>query len=193
MSPEQLKEILDNHKMWFVGKEGGKRANLRGADLRFADLRGANLSDADLNCAILIDANLEGADLRGANLEGADLRGANLRGANLRGADLRGADLRFADLRGANLEGADLRSADLDFSCLPLWCGSLSAHFDDNQIIQIVYHAVKAGLNSKNVSEEVKVELSKVIGLANRFHRAEECGRIETEAKIAEIIKEGTP
>ena len=127
MSPEQIKEILDNHEMWLAGKEGGKRA----------DLKGANLIDA------------------------------NLRGANLRCADL---------------EGADLEGADLDFSCLPLWCGSLSAHFDDNQIIQIIYHAVKAGLNSKNVSEEVKVELSKVIGLANRFHRAEECGRIETEA-----------
>lgn len=104
--------------------------------------------------------------------------------ADLRRADLRGANLECADLRGADLRGANLRCADLDFSCLPLWCGSLSAHFDDNQIIQIVYHAVKAGLNSKNVSEEVKVELSKVIGLANRFHRAEECGRIETEAII---------
>ena len=142
MSPEQLKEILDNHKMWLAGKEGGKRADLSGANLR-------------------------GADLRDADLRGADLSGANLRGANLRGADL---------------SGADLRGANLDFSCLPLWCGSLSAHFDDNQIIQIIYHAVKAGLNSKNVSEEVKVELSKVIGLANRFRRAEECGRIETEA-----------
>ena len=137
MSPEQIKEILDNHEMWLAGKEGGKRADLSYADLRGADLSGANLS--------------------GANLRGADLSDANLRGANLRGADL-------------------------DFSCLPLWCGSLSAHFDDNQIIQIIYHAVKAGLNSKNVSEEVKVELSKVIGLANRFRRAEECGRIETEA-----------
>lgn len=128
-----------------------------------------------------------------AILEGADLRHANLEGADLEGAVLRGANLRCANLEGAYLGGADLRGANLDFSCLPLWCGSLSAHFDDNQIIQIVYHAVKAGLNSKNVSEEVKVELSKVIGLANRFHRAEECGRIETEAKIAEIIKEGTP
>ena len=163
MSPEQLKEILDNHKMWLAGKEGGKRA-------------------------ILIDANLEGADLRRTDLRHAYLGGANLRCANLEGAYLGVADLRSADLR-----GADLRGADLDFSCLPLWCGSLSAHFDDNQIIQIVYHAVKAGLNSKNVSEEVKVELSKVIGLANRFHRAEECGRIKTEAKIAEIIKEETP
>ena len=162
MSPEQIKEILDNHKMWLAGKEGGKRA-----DLRFADLE---------------DDDLSGANLRGADLEGADLSGANLRGADLRGANLRGADLSGADLRDADLRDADLRDADLDFSCLPLWCGSLSAHFDDNQIIQIVYHAVKAGLNSKNVSEEVKVELSKVIGLANRFHRAEECGRIETEA-----------
>ena len=174
MSPEQLKEILDNHKMWLAGKEGGKRADLRFADLEDADLRGANLSYADLR-----GANLSYADLRGANL---NLRDADLRGADLRGADLRYANLRYADLRGANLRDADLRGADLDFSCLPLWCGSLSAHFDDNQIIQIIYHAVKAGLNSKNVSEEVKVELSKVIGLANRFRRAEECGRIETEA-----------
>ena len=149
--------------MWLADKEGGKRADLRGADLR-----GANLIDTNL-----IDANLRGANLIDANLIDANLRGANLRGANLIGANLRGANI--------------------DFSCLPLWCGSLSAHFDDNQIIQIVYHAVKAGLNSKNVSEEVKVELSKVIGLANRFRRAEECGRIKTEAKIAEIIKEETP
>ena len=183
MSPEQLKEILDNHEMWLAGKEGGKRADLRDADLERADLRNAKLIGADLRGADLEGADLRGADLRYADLEGADLRGADLSGANLRGADLERADLRYADLRGA----------DLDFSCLPLWCGSLSAHFDDNQIIQIVYHAVKAGLNSKNVSEEVKVELSKVIGLANRFRRAEECGRIETEAKIAEIIKEGTP
>jgi len=28
-------------------------------------------------------------------------------------------------------ERADLRGADLDFSCLPLWRGSLTAHFDD--------------------------------------------------------------
>ena len=177
MSPEQLKEILDNHKMWLAGKEGGKRADLRFADLEDADLRGAYLGGADLR-----SADLEDADLRGAYLGRADLRFADLEDANLRCANLEGAYLGGADLRGADLRGADLRGADLDFSCLPLWCGSLSAHFDDNQIIQIIYHAVKAGLNSKNVSEEVKVELSKVIGLANRFRRAEECGRIETEA-----------
>ena len=83
-----------------------------------------------------------------------------------------------ANLRRADLSGADLRGANLDFSCLPLWCGSLNAEFDDKQIIQIVYHAVKSGINSKNTSDEVKNELSKLIGLANKFHRVQECGTI---------------
>ena len=98
--------------------------------------------------------------------------------ADLRSADLRSANLRNADLRSANLRNADLRGADLDFSCLPLWCGSLSAHFDDRQIIQLIYHTVKSGLDSKNTSEEVKNELTKLIDLANRFHRVDGCGRI---------------
>ena len=155
MTKEELALILDKHKKWLNDDPDGERANLSGADLRGADLRGANLRGA----------NLSGASLRCAALSGADLRGANLRGANLRGADLR---------------GADLSGANIDFSCLPLWCGSLSAHFDDRQIIQLIYHTVKSGLDSKNTSEEVKNELTKLIDLANRFHRVDECGRITT-------------
>ena len=101
--------------------------------------------------------------------EKADLRWANLSWADLRGADLRGADLSEANLRGA----------DLDHSVLPLWCGSLTANFDDKQLIQIAYHLVKAGLNSNNASDETKTELAKLIDFANKFHRVEECGKIE--------------
>ena len=108
---------------------------------------------------------------------------ANLSGANLREADLSEANLRWANLRWANLREADLSGANLDYSCLPLWCGSLTAKFDDRQIIQIVYHAVNAGLRSTNTSNEVKQELVKVIGLANRFHRVGECGEIKFDAK----------
>ena len=109
-----------------------------------------------------------------ADLSWADLREANLREANLSGANLSGANLRRADLSGADLSGADL-----DYSCLPLWCGSLSAHFDDKQLKQIAYHLVKAGLQSKNASDETQAELRKLIQFANGFHRAEECGLIE--------------
>ena len=115
-----------------------------------------------------------------ADLSDADMRGADMRGADMRGADMRGANMRGANMRGADMRGADMRGANLDFSCLPLWCGSLSAHFDDRQIIQLIYHTVKSGLNSKNTGEEVKNELTKLIDLANRFHRADECGRITT-------------
>ena len=103
---------------------------------------------------------------------------ANLRGADLCEADLRGADLRGANLYGADLRGADLRGADLDYSCLPLWCGSLEANFDSRQLKQIAYHLVKAGLQSSNATDADRGELSKLIDYANEFHRADECGEI---------------
>lgn len=93
------------------------------------------------------------------------------------------ADLQGADLWGADLRRADLQGADLDFSCLPLWCGSLNAHFDDRLLIQIAYHLVRAGLHSKNASPETKTELTKLIDFANRFHRVGECGKIEKEKR----------
>ncbi len=118
-SPTELTAILADHKRWLYAN-GGKRA-----DLRCADLRGANLRGADLR-----DANLEWVDLRGANLYDANLRGADLYDADLRGADLRGADLRRADLRGANLRGADLTN-----TCVVLLLD------DDGRYYQVVAHA----------------------------------------------------
>jgi len=69
---KKLNKILEKHKSYLAGVDGGEKA-----DLSHADLYGANL----------YGANLIGADLSGANLIGANLRGANLRDANLRDAD----------------------------------------------------------------------------------------------------------
>ena len=121
----------------------------------------------------------ERADLTGAYLTRANLTRADLTGANLTRADLTGANLKWADLTRADLTGADLTRANLDYSSLPLWCGSLKANFDDRQLIQIAYHLVKSGLNSNNASKETKAELEKLIDLANKFHRVDECGKIE--------------
>ena len=113
------------------------------------------------------------ANLRGANLCGADLCDANLCGADLCEANLRGADLCGADLCEANLRGADLCGANLDFSCLPLWCGSLGIHIDDRLAVQILYHLIFNIQFSKNVSDEIKKILltPENIKLANDFHR----------------------
>ena len=164
MTQEELNEVLEKHKLWLDGKDGGVQANLSYANLRCADLSGANL---------------EYVNLSGANLSGADLSGANLRGADLSNANLSGADLEYVNLRCANLRDANLRDANLDYLCLPLWCGSLSANFDDKQLKQIAYHLVKAGLQSNNASGKTKEELSKLIDFANGFHKVYECGKIE--------------
>ena len=88
MSPEQLKEILEEHGKWVEsgGKEG-KMANLQKAVLWRAKLQGANLDGANLQKADLRKANLQEANLFGANLQKADLRKANLQEAKLTGAN----------------------------------------------------------------------------------------------------------
>ena len=115
---DELKEILEKHKKWAFGEEGGVRANLSRAYLSRANLSGANLSDAnlsgaDLSDAYLSDAYLSDAYLSDANLSRANLSRANLSGANLSDAYLSDAYLSDADLSDAYLSDADLSDADL--------------------------------------------------------------------------------
>ena len=50
MTQEELQKILNKHKLWLDSKNGGKRANLSGADLSGADLRSVKgLLSADDN------------------------------------------------------------------------------------------------------------------------------------------------
>ena len=120
-----------------------------------------------------------------ANLRYADLRDADLQHTDLQGADLRYADLRGVDLQDVDLRGANLRYADLDYSCCPLWCGSLGVHIDDRLAKQLLYHLLRNAAYSKNISEEVKNALLKpeIVALANEFHRTDECGKIEAIRK----------
>ena len=122
----------------------------------------------------------EKADLQGADLRNADLQGANLQSANLRSANLQGANLQIADLQRADLRSANLQDADLDFSCLPLWCGSLLANMDDRQVKQLLYHILSIVKHSNNVSETIKAALltDKNIKIAKEFHRANECNKL---------------
>lgn len=124
MKQGELDLILIDHAKFLRG-EGGKKANLLGANLHRADLYEANLRGADLSGANLREANLRGANLLGANLYEANLYEANLSGANLLGANLYGTNLYEADLSGADLYEANLYEADLygaslhgaDFKC----------------------------------------------------------------------------
>lgn len=177
---EELNRILENHEKWhklryYFEKEEEKELK---ADLSYADLSGVDLSGVDLR-----DANLSHTNLKNADLSGANLASANLASANLQSAKLNGARLFGAKLEGAVLENADLEGANIDFTCLPLWRASLSADFDSRQLKQIAYHLVKAGLHSKNATDEDKAELSKLIDYANQSHLVEDHGDVQEEHK----------
>ena len=116
------------------------------------------------------------ANLCSANLRSADLGYADLRSADLRYADLRYAKLSYADLRYAKLSSADLRSADLDFSSgIPFWCGSFGVKLDIKIAAQLAYHFCRIDFQD---CEEAKEAQKLLKDLANKFHRVEECGKI---------------
>ena len=150
---------FDREEVLKLLKRGRKQAILD------YDLKGADLSGADLK-----GANLKGADLSGANLMEANLRDTNLINANLINTDLRGADLRGANLRGANLNGADL-----DYSCYPLWCGSLHLKADKRLACQLAYHLCSIQCDD---ADYIKMRNS-ILDFANQFHRVCECGKLE--------------
>ena len=131
--------------------------------------------DYDLRRADLRRADLRRADLRDADLRGADLRRADLRGADLRRADLSNANLSKADLSNANLSKADLRGATLDYSCYPLWCGSLHLKADKRLACQLAYHLCSMQCDD---ADYIKMRNS-ILGFANQFHRVDECGELE--------------
>ena len=177
MNSVELKIILDFHAKWLKKEPGGKRANLRWADLSEADLSGAilsgaNLRVADLSWAILSGADLSGADLSWAILSGADLSGADLSGADLRGADLRGADLRRADLRGADLSEADLSEADLSEAkniTFPISCpekGSFIGFKKANGLI-VELEIPSDALRSSATTRKCRCSKAKVISITN--------------------------
>ena len=148
MTQEELQTILEKHKKWLNDVRAGERANLE-------------------------LANLKGANLELANLEGANLECANLRGANLKCANLKSANLRCADFKGANLEGANL-----DYSCWPLWCGSLrNVRIDKSIFAQLAYHICRVIVDD----DECKAAQRALYPIANQFHRVDECGRLPLE------------
>lgn len=90
----------------------------------------------------------------------------------------------------ADMQCADMQGADMDYSCWPLWCGSLRAHVDDRIAIQLLYHTLSVVQHSPYVSEEIKRALltDAVVEVANRFHRVDECGVLTVFGK-----EEGNP
>jgi hypothetical protein len=108
MTQKDVAPVLQQHKEWINNRQG-KKADLRGADLRKINLEGCDLRFADFRAA----------DLAGANLSRANCQHADFRGANLTDAVCIGTNFTNARLDGANMNGVDLRTATMEFAQLP--------------------------------------------------------------------------
>ena len=75
-------------------------------------------------------------------------------------------------------ECANLRGANLDYSCWPLWCGSLcNVRIDKRIFAQLAYHICRVIVDD----DECKAAQRALYPIANQFHRADECGRLPLE------------
>ena len=89
------------------------------------------------------------------------------------------ADLSCADLSCADLSGADLSGANLDFSSgVPFWCGSFGLKADLRLAAQMAYHFCRIDFPDCVEAQAAQEALKP---LANKFHRVEECGKIEVQ------------
>lgn len=65
----------------------------------------------------------------------------------------------------------------MDYSCWPLWCGSLTPKIDKRIAAQLLYHALRAMQSCADDPDVAAVLASPAcVALANQFHRANECG-----------------
>lgn len=83
------------------------------------------------------------------------------------------------DCKRANLCGADLWGAYLDYSCWPLWCGSLDVRVCKRIASQLAYHFCRLDCDDP----EVIAAQNAIIPLANQFHRVDECGKLEPKER----------
>ncbi len=76
---------------------------------------------------------------------------------------------------GADLQGADLRGADLDFASIHLSGNFLKVKLDARIVRQLLYHAASNCDPDDPECQKIKDLIKEE---ANKFHRADECGRI---------------
>lgn len=175
MEKEEYHTMLELHRKWINGEQGGERLDQLGLTQMVDDLRGYTLQKAILPGATLWGVNMEEVDMQGINLCDASLFCSDLERADLRGAELMNANLSVVNLLGADLRGANLEEANLYGSCWPLWYGSFDVKVCKNIAAQLAYHFCKLDCDDPEV---IKAQ-NALIPLANQFNFAYIFGKLK--------------
>ena len=103
LTAEEVKEMLEQHKLWLADRSQGKRFDAR--DCAFP--KGFSFDEQDLRRAIFIRAKCDEKSFRGADLRGADFRWASASRSDFRGANCARADFSWANLYTSSFLGAE--------------------------------------------------------------------------------------
>jgi len=162
-------------------------AELYNADLYNVDFSHTKLRDSNLSGSILTNSVFYRTDISWVNMKcvsgtNVTFNQSNLGWSDFSGADLKNSIFRNSRLTGVNfinvkLNGTRLYNNDIDFSCFPLFCGSLDIKCDEKLFQQLAYHLCRLIVDN----DEIKQCQKALIDVANKFHRAIECGIIDRD------------
>ena len=89
--------------------------------------------------------------------------------------DMINAVVMNVDMKRVDMRHADMSDVDMDYSCWPLWCGSLDVKVDARIARQLAYHFCRLVCDDP----EYISARNALVDFANGFHRVEDCGRLE--------------
>ena len=102
LTAEEVREMLEQHKLWLADRSQGKRFDARDCCLPLE----VHFDEQDLRMAIFTRAHCEDKSFRGADLRGADFRWANASRSDFRGANCARTDFSWANLYTSSFLGA---------------------------------------------------------------------------------------
>jgi len=185
---------FENSDMQYINLDGCNldRCNFNKVHLSDATLKNCSLYEAKMSHAIAKHVHFNNSLIQFAILEHSDFGYSIFINTNLEYSTLRHSKLYYCNLRDANLKstnvshvifrGANFKNTNMDLSQINLTCSDFDIHIDDKLAIQQLFHLLKKVEYSKHVSDEIKDLLMtpQIIMLANRFHKANECGTLPT-------------
>lgn len=167
--------LIKAHEQWLTsGGAEGKRLVLNKYMLPPIKLVEVNLSEAQFlrcvfsantvfNGCIFSEAEFMKCRMSGALFFACEMRGVNFAETHLNFCDFSKSDLRGCSFDGADLSHADLRQARISDAAWPLTLENLTVNVDDTQVMQLLYHVVSNGLQSKHTSDSVKKLLATLV------------------------------
>lgn len=116
----------------------------------YTDFSWEDLSGVDFSGSSLVCCNFRGANCTGANFSGATCDGSIFESTTCLDTLFIKTNLRNTNFRGTIITGSDFTGSIFEFTCWPLWRGSVGAKIDKKIACQLLFYAMDAMQSIQN-------------------------------------------